>query len=283
MGDRDCGVARYLAVFPPFFWLVVFFLLPLLFVVVFSFGRSGAYGGAEAGFTLKHYADLLDPLYMKVLLRSLATAGVSTLLTLSVGFPMAYFLAFSPDRLKPYLLFLVILPFFTNLMVRLYSITALLGDAGWINGALVASGLVGEPVRILNTKWAVYLGFLYWNLPFMVFPIFASLDRMDVSRIEASMDLGAGRVGTFLRITLPHAMPGLVAGVIFCFVPTLGCFIIPEVLGGKSDVMVGNVITDQFMLARNWPFGSAMSAVLISLIMVFVFLYLRFGDRETHG
>jgi len=264
--------------FPPFFWLVTFFLVPLMIIVVFGFSYTEELGGVRLGFTFEHYRGMLDSLYLGVFLRSLGTAGVATLLSLLVGFPMAYYVAFSGAR-KPLMLFLMVIPFFTNLMIRLYSMTVLFSDSGLINSYLLRLGVVDSPIRILHTTAAVYIGFLYWNLPFMVLPIFASLDRMDMSQIEASLDLGAGKVRAFFTITLPHALPGVFAGVIFCFVPTLGCFIIPDVLGGKSDILIGNVITEQFTVVRNWPFGSALSTTLIVMIMVFVFLYLRYCNR----
>lgn len=281
-GDPE-GRRRLTLLFPPFFWLAVFFVLPLLLVGVFSVSQAGTYGGVRFEFTLKNFEAVFDPLYLDVFSRSVFIAGLATALTLLTAFPMAYFLAFGTGRAKYLLLFLIIVPFFTNLMIRLYAMTVLFKESGWINAALLALGLADSPLRIGGTGFSLYLGFLYWNLPFMVFPIFASLDRMDMSQIEASMDLGAGRVRTFLRVTLPHALPGIFAGVIFCFVPTMGCFIIPEVLGGKDHILIGNVITEQFTVARNWPLGSALSTLLIAVIMVFVYLYLRYADRETVG
>ncbi|MBP7866045.1 MAG: ABC transporter permease [Acidobacteria bacterium] len=273
------GRRRLALLFPPFFWLTVFFVLPLLLVGVFSVSQPQLYGGVRLDFTLKNFGAAFDPLYLNVFVRSLGVAGFATALTLLAGFPMAYFLAFGAGRARYVLLFLLIVPFFTNLMIRLYAMTVLFAESGWINTVLGALGLTDAPLRLGRSDFSLYLGFLYWNLPFMVLPIFASLDRMDMSWIEASMDLGAGRVRTFLRVTLPCALPGVFAGVIFCFVPTLGCFIIPEVLGGKNHVLIGNVITDQFTVARNWPLGSALSTVLIAVIMVFVYLYLRYADR----
>lgn len=268
---------------PPFFWLTVFFLLPLVLVGVFSLSQADHYGGVKPGLNFRNYADAVDSLYLNVFLRSLAVAATATALTLLVGFPMAYFLAFGAGRWKYLFLFLIIVPFFTNLMIRLYAMTVIFDENGLLNQAVMALGLADAPLQINRSSTTLFLGFLYWNLPFMIFPIFASLDRLDFSLIEASLDLGAGRVKTFLRVTLPHALPGLCAGVIFCFVPTLGCFIIPDVLGGKNDILIGNVITDQLTIARNWPLGSALSMLLIAVIMVFVFLYLRYAERGAEG
>jgi spermidine/putrescine transport system permease protein len=158
----------------------------------------------------------------------------------------------------------------------MFSVMTILGDSGLINSALLGLGIIDEPVRLVNNTFGLYFGFVYWNLPFMILPIFSSLDRMDISMLEASMDLGANRRQTFLRITLPYAVPGLVAGIIFTFIPTMGNFVIPEFLGGTGNTMIGNVLTTQFLQARNWPFGSALSTVLMFIVMIFISLYIRF-------
>jgi spermidine/putrescine transport system permease protein len=273
----------HVLLFPPLFWLVVLFVVPLLMVLTYSVSYRETYGGVHLGFTLEHYRMVFDALYLKIFWRSFRIAAGSTLLTLLLAYPIAYFMAFASQRVKAAVMFLVILPFWTSFMVRMYSIITLLGDNGWVNGLLVAAGVVDEPLRLMNSPFAVHLGFVYWNLPFMVLPIFASLDRMNLSLIEASMDLGAGKARTFVNITLPHSLPGVFAGIVFTFVPSLGNFVIPEILGGADDIMIGNVITNAFTQSRNWPFGSALATVLIAVVMVFVVLYLRFAGSERAG
>ncbi len=266
----------HVLLFPPLFWLIVFFAVPLLIVLIYSVSYRGTYGGVIPGFTLEHYRHLFDPLYVRVFGRSVLIATINTVLTLTLSYPIAYYMAFATTRVKSVMMFLIILPFWTNFMIRMYSIVTLIGDNGWLNNLFVATGLISRPLHIMNTLIAVFIGFVYWNLPFMVLPIFASLDRMDATLLEASMDLGASRFRTFLNITLPQSLPGVFAGIVFTFVPTMGNFVIPEILGGPNNIMIGNIITDAFTQARNWPFGSAISATLIFVVMVFVVLYLRY-------
>jgi spermidine/putrescine transport system permease protein len=263
---------------PPLLWLLVFFAVPVAIVLAFGFAQSNAQGEIIARFTLKHFRQALDPLYFTVLVRSLVYAGISTLVTLLLAFPAACFIAFSPPRRQKALLFLVFLPLWTNLLVRLYSFIILLSDGGLLNQVLQALAIIDDPLPLMNTPLAVMTGFVYWNLPFMIPPIFAALDRMNVSLIEASMDLGASRLTTFRNILLPQALPGVAAGVTLCFIPTLGCFIIPDILGGTGTMMIGNLITTQFQQGRNWPFGSALSTLLMLLVLLGISLYLRFYD-----
>jgi len=257
---------------PPAFWLLVFFVVPLVIVIGYSFSVAPG----EGGFTLIHYQQALQGMYLKIFLKSFLYALVTTLITLLIAFPMAYYMAFSPPKQKMLIMFLIILPFWTNFLIRMYSIITLLGDSGLINTALMGLGIINEPIKMMNNTFGMYVGFVYWNLPFMILPIFSSLDRMDVSLLEASMDLGAGKTRTFLNITLPYAVPGLVAAIIFTFIPTLGNFVIPEFLGGTDNLMIGNVITAQYLQARNWPFGSALSTLLMLVMMIFISLYIRF-------
>lgn len=263
---------------PPLIWLLVFFVVPVAIVLAFAFAKTNAIGGIDPEFTLEHFQRALDPLYFKVFGRSLAFASLSTLFSLALAFPTACFIAFAPPRVQKTLMFLVYLPLWVSLLARLYSFAIILGDDGLINRVLLALALIREPIQLLNTPLAVMAGFVYWNLLYMVPTIFAALDRMNVSLLEASMDLGAGRWTTFRRILLPQAMPGIAAGVVLCFIPTLGCFIIPDILGGPNTMMIGNLITSQFQQGRNWPFGSALSALLMLLVMATLSLYLRYYD-----
>ncbi|MGV8096261.1 MAG: ABC transporter permease [Mangrovibacterium sp.] len=268
---------QHILLAPPAFWLLVFFIVPILIVIGYSF-NIGVTGSSSDAFTFEYYKQAFQGIYLGIFLKSFVYAMITTILTLIIAFPMAYFMAFSSPRTKVLIMFLIILPFWTNFLIRMYSIMTLLGDSGLINSALLYLGIVHEPIKMINNSFGMYVGFIYWNLPFMILPIFSSLDRMDVSLIEASMDLGASRSQTFMKITLPYAVPGLVAGIIFSFIPTLGNFVIPEFLGGTENTMIGNVITAQYLQARNWPFGSALSTVLMVVIMIFISLYIRFFD-----
>ncbi|OGV83577.1 MAG: hypothetical protein A3K19_09765 [Lentisphaerae bacterium RIFOXYB12_FULL_65_16] len=268
----------HLLLFPPALWLILFFGLPLLIVLFFSVSRQDVYGGIAPGFTLEHYRRIADPLYLVILWRSLVMAAVTTVITLLLAYPTAYYMAFAPPRTKLILMFLVILPFWTNFLVRMYSFMTILGADGVINTLLLKLGLIHEPLSLIHNTFAVYVGFVYGNLPYMILPIFAALDRMNTSLLEASMDLGAGPIRTFWRITLPYSLPGVAAGIVFVFIPTLGNFVVPEILGGADDVIIGNVINRQFLASRNWPFGSALSAVLVFGLMVFISVYIRRYD-----
>ncbi len=269
-----------LLLLPPLAWLTVFFVVPLLIVLFYSLCQRGIYGGVIPKLGFAAYSEVVDPLYVSVLLRTAVTAGWVTLLTLAAAYPLAYTMAFASRRLRAVMMFLMMVPFCTNFMIRMYSMFALLGDKGWLNSALLAFGVIEQPLRMINTPIAVYVGFIYWSLPFMVLPIYAALDRMDNTLLEASMDLGAGKVRTFLKITLPRSLPGIYAGIIFTYMPALGNFVIPEVLGGADEIMIGNIISSAFTQARNWPFGAALSTLLMAVVMIFVVLYLRFADPD---
>jgi len=274
---------QHLLLAPPVFWLALFFIIPVLIVLGYSFGIGLTDGGNPDGFTLRFYRQAFEGMYLRIFLKSFFYAFVTTVITLSLAFPVAYFMAFASPRVKMTVMFLIILPFWTNFLIRMYSLMTLLGDSGLVNSVLIYTGITDTPVRMLNNTTGVYIGFVYWNLPFMILPIFSSLDRMDISLIEASLDLGASHRRTFFRITLPYAIPGVVAGIIFTFIPTLGNFVIPEFLGGTDNTMIGNVITAQYLQARNWPFGSALSTILMFIVMIFISLYIRFFDPTKSG
>jgi spermidine/putrescine transport system permease protein len=269
---------QYVLLVPPAFWLLVFFIVPLFIVIGYSLSHTGADGTISLKMTFEHYLLSFRGMYVVIFLKSLMYAVITTLLTLTIAFPMAYYMAFTSQRMKMIIMFLIILPFWTNFLIRMYSIMTLLGESGLINSALLSIGIIDEPLRLMNNSLGMYIGFIYWNLPFMVLPIFSSLDRMDVSLLEASLDLGASRRQTFWKITFPYSVAGLVAGIVFTFIPTLGNFVIPEFLGGSDNLMIGNVITAQYLQVRNWPFGSALSTVLMLVVMIFISLYIRFFD-----
>ena len=263
---------------PPTFWLLVFFVIPGIIVIGYSFSTTGTGGGIDLRFTLEHYHLSFNGLYVSIFLKSFLYALITTVITLAIAFPIAYYMAFASPRMKIILMFLIILPFWTNFLVRMYSLMSLLGKSGLINSILLYSGIVDEPLKLMNNSFGMYIGFIYWNLPFMILPIFSALDRMDVSLLEASLDLGASRNQTFRNITFPYSVPGVVAGIVFTFIPTLGNFVIPEFLGGPDNLMIGNVITAQYLEVRNWPFGSALATVLTIGVMIFITIYIRFYD-----
>ncbi|HET9333603.1 MAG TPA: ABC transporter permease [Gemmatimonadota bacterium] len=262
---------------PGTLWLVLFFAVPILIMAAYSVMERGTYGGVEPGFTLEAYARFFDPLYLRILVRTLMLAAITTLLCLAVGYPMAYAIA-AAGRWKHALLFLVVLPFWTSFLVRTYAIMFLLRDTGLVNSVLMGIGLTDAPLTLLYTPGAVLAGLVYGYLPFMVLPVYASLEKLDPALLEAAESLGARPVARFVRVTLPLSMPGVVAGCLLVFIPSLGAFLTPDLLGGAKQVMVGNLIQQQFGAARDWPFGSAVSFVLIALVLAAVYAFQRRGS-----
>ncbi len=269
------GTASLLA--PGVLWLALFFLVPLLLMLGASVMYRGVYGGVEPGLTLEHYRRFFDPLYLQVLWRTIWWAGLATLICLLLGLPVAWVIARS--RHKNLLLFLVVLPFWTSFLVRTFAIIFLLRDTGLVNSLLLRLGVISEPLALLYTPFAVLLGLVYGFLPFMVLPIFASLEKLDPSLLEAAEMLGARPRAQFFRVALPLARPGVIAGCLLVFVPALGSFVTSDLLGGAKQVMIGNLVQNQFTSARNWPFGSAASFVLVGVVFVAVVLSLRLRDR----
>lgn len=261
---------------PGTLWLVAFFLVPIAIMGAYSVMERGTYGGVVPDFTLAAYARFVDPLYLRILARTIGLATLTTALCLVVGYPMAWAIA-GAGRWKHALLFLVVLPFWTSFLVRTYAIMFLLRDTGLVNSALLALGLVDRPLTLLFTPGAVLAGLVYGYLPFMVLPIYASLEKLDPALLEAAESLGARPVARFLRVALPLSSPGVVAGCLLVFVPTLGAFLTPDLLGGARQVMIGNLVQQQFGAARDWPFGSAASFVLMAVVLVAVYAFLRRG------
>ncbi len=264
---------------PPGLFLLAFFVVPLGIVWLYSFGRTTGLTEIGVTGTLANYAAAAQPLYLGVFLKSGVIALVVTAICLAAGFPTALAIAFAPPRLKAWLLLLVMLPFWTNLLIRTYALIAVLREEGYVNLALAfayrplfalgqAMSLHPAPFRpleLLHNDTAVIFGLVYVQLPFMVLPLYAALERMDRTLIEASLDLGAGRLRTLLEVVVPLAMPGIVSGVVITFIPTLGAFLTPDLLGGPSSQMIANVIERQFKAANDWPFGAALSFVLMYL------------------
>lgn len=259
-------------------WLLVFFLVPILIMLVYSMMPRGIYGGVEPGFTLEHYRRFFDPLYLDILRRTFVWSVACTVICLLLGYPVAYTIA-RGGRWKNFLLFLVVLPFWTSFLVRTFAMIFLMRDTGLINSWLVQLGVIDEPITMLYTPFAVMVGLVYGFLPFMILPVYASLEKLDLSLLEAAEVLGARPGERFRRITLPLSMPGVVAGCLLVFIPALGSFLTADLLGGAKQMMVGNLVQNQFSAARNWPFGSAASFIVMALVLVAVVLYLRVKDR----
>ena len=263
---------------PPTLWLLLFFLVPLGLIWLYSVGHKEGIVDIVISWTPDNYIRTLQPLYLQIFLKSFWFAGVTTVLCLAIGLPVALAITFAPDKWKGLLLILVILPFWTNLLIRTYALIAVLRTRGYLNsgleylwdGADSLLGLLGvesigtyQPLPLLYNNFAVVFGLVYVHLPFMVLPLYAALARMDRSYIEASLDLGASQRRTFFSVVVPLAMPGIISGVIITFIPALGSFLTPDLLGGTDSQMIANVIERQFKSANDWPFGAALSFILM--------------------
>lgn len=259
-------------------WLGAFFFLPLSVVLAISFASRGTYGGLEWTVTLGNYAALLDPLYLRIYGQSLLLAAATTLSCLVLGFPLAYYMARLSARWQWVWLVLILIPFWTNFLVRTYAWMFILRTEGLLNTVLSGLGIVSGPIEVLYTEAAVLLGLVYGYLPFMVLPLYAVLARLDPTLVEAAWDLYASGWAVFRRVILPLAKPGVIAGCLLVFVPSLGAFITPDLLGGGKTMMVGNLIQHEYLVVRDWPFGSAISFVLMGLVLLVVLGYLK-GER----
>lgn len=257
-------------------WAVMLslFLAPLLIILAYSFETRGAYGGISLPWTAESYQRLGDTLYLGILWRSFWIAGLATLFCLLLGFPLALFISRS-EKQKHLCLSLVILPFWTSFLVRTYAWMFLLRDTGLINTVLQKLGLIHDPLPLLYNNGAVVLGLVYSYLPFVVLPLYATLERLDHTLLEAAADLGATPLATLTRIVIPLCAPGIRAGAILTFIPCLGAYLTPDLLGGGKSVMIGNLIQNQFTTARDWPFGSAISLALMAIVMVLLILFAR--------
>jgi spermidine/putrescine transport system permease protein len=267
---------------PGGFWLLMFFLIPLLIMFVYSFMPRGIYGGVEPGFTLEHYARFFDPIYLDILQRTFVWSIACTIICLVLGYPVAYVIV-RGGRWRNLLLFLVVLPFWTSFLVRTFAMIFLMRDTGLINNWLLKLGVIDQPLTILYTPFAVMVGLVYGFLPFMILPIYASLEKLDPSLLEAAEVLGARPRARFRRVTLPLSMPGVVAGCLLVFIPALGSFLTSDLLGGAKEMMIGNLVQNQFSSARNWPFGSAASFIVMALVLAAVMIYLRVKDKNEGG
>lgn len=272
-----------LLIAPSAFWLTAFFLLPLLLVLGISLVERGRAGGVRMplSFTLDHYGQLLDPLYLGILWNSVRIAGIVTVTCVLLGYPLALMISRAPRRRRNALLLLVMIPFWTNFLVRTYALKQVLASEGVVNALLQAVGAIAEPLGLLFTLFAVVVGLVYGYLPFAVLPMYASVEKFDVTLLHAAADLGASEARAFWRVMLPLTLPGVAAAVVLVFVPVLGAFITPDILGGGKVEMIGTIINRQFGVARNWPLGSAMSLVLMALVILGVWVYLRGGEGRS--
>ncbi|MBF0785117.1 spermidine/putrescine ABC transporter permease PotB [Muribacter muris] len=258
-----------------FGWLIFFVLIPNLLVLFTSFMTKDSSNLIEFSFSLDSYKRLIDPLYSQVLWNSFYMAGISTLICLVIGYPFAFVIAKLPAKYRPFLLFLVVLPFWTNSLIRIYGMKIFLGVKGVLNSTLLTLGIIDQPIRILNTEAAVVIGLVYILLPFMILPLYSSIEKIDGRLLEAAKDLGANAFQRFIRIIIPLTMPGIVAGCLLVLLPAMGMFYVADLLGGAKVLLVGNIIKSEFLVTRNWPFGSAISIGLTVLMALMLYIYYR--------
>jgi spermidine/putrescine transport system permease protein len=270
--------------------LAIFFVCPLAIMMVYSVLAPGLYGGVEWTYYPHNFGRILgfadpmfeeyDPVYLAIFFRSLRLAATTVLVTLIVCYPAAFMVSRLPDRWKAFCLFLITLPFFASLIVRLFIWVLLLKPTGFVNFVLQSLGLISRPLEMIYTEGAIVLGMVYIFIPFMFLPVYASVEKLDWHLVRASQDLGANGAQTFLRVILPLTLPGVIGGSIIVFIPALGNFVVPEVLGGAKVIMLGNLVEQQFLYARNWPFGAALAMLIMGAVLLMLFLYVRYEARR---
>ena len=289
---------RFLLIAFPYAWLLALFLIPFVIVMKISlsdvalarppympqFSWDEGIGAFLSQLDFENFTFLTtDDLYWKAYLSSLKIAAISTVLTLCVGYPMAYGMARAPESWRPTLMMLVILPFWTSFLIRVYAWRGILSQEGYLNQVLLGLGVIGEPLTILNTNTAVYIGVVYTYLPFMILPIYAALERLDGSLIEAAEDLGCSRSSAFWLVTVPLSRPGIIAGCFLVFIPTLGEFVIPSLLGGSGTLMIGKVLWEEFFNNRDWPVASAVAIILLLILIVPIVLFQMNQQRQAEA
>lgn len=292
---------RLILILVPYLWLLALFLVPFLIVVKISLSDvalarppyfpqldlSGGWAAIRDFFTeldFENFAFLAsDDLYWKAYLSSLRIALISTLLTLLIGFPVAYGMASARPEWRPTLMMLVILPFWTSFLIRVYSWMGILSQNGLLNTFLLWTGVISEPLTIMNTEIAVYIGIVYTYLPFMILPIYATLEKLDGSLLEAAEDLGCSRTSAFWLVTVPLSKPGIIAGCFLVFIPAIGEFVIPSLLGGSDTLMIGKVLWEEFFNNRDWPVASAVAVVLLAILIIPIVLFQRNEQKNREA
>lgn len=284
LSARTRGWGYALLSVPALVWLVLFFVAPLLIVLIISFMTRGTGGLPVLPFTLEHYSRAFGT-YGTVIGQSVRFALITTVFCLVMGYPIAYFIKTRTTRFgKTLALFLVILPFWTNFLIRTYAWKFLLAREGFLNGVLLEAGIISQPIQLLNTEFAVLVGLIYGMLPFMVLPIYASLERFDFHYVEAAQDLGASAWSVFWRVMLPMTLPGVLAGCVLVFIPTIGSYITPDLLGGNRGLMIATLLAGQLTGSGNMPQGAAISMVLLAMVVIPIAIYVKSGKAEAqHG
>ena len=277
--QREPGRITWLLVAPLFLWVAAFVIAPTLIMLVYSFCERGTLGGVVFTFTLANYAAVFDPTYLQIVVRSILFAGLTTAICLAMGYPVAYFIGRASEKSRNLLLMMVMIPFWTSFLIRTYAWVTILKNEGLLNSVLIQYGLIAQPFEMLYTPGAVILGLVYTFLPFMILPIYTSVEKLDNALVEAAFDLGAGPLRAFSKVIVPMTSPGITAGILLVFVPALGLYAVNDILGGGKVDMIGNIIENQFKgNARNWPFGAALG---ITLMVAFALAFWFTSRRQV--
>ncbi|HPM06574.1 MAG: ABC transporter permease [Spirochaetota bacterium] len=261
-------------------WFTIFFVVPLAIIILYSFLKKGLYGGVEWVFSFNAYKQMFNPNYGIVLMRTLKISFISTLITILIALPCGY--AMARSKIQTFLLFLVIIPFWTNSLIRIFAWMSILGNDGFINSLLMQVGLTKEHLQLLYNQNAVVLVSVYMYLPYAILPIFTAIDRFDFSLLEAARDLGSTKMGSMLRVLLPNIKSGVLTAIIFTFIPIFGAYTVPLLVGGKDSYMIGNIIVDQVNKTRNWPLAAAFS-MIITVLSTFGVLWMMFSSKKEAG
>jgi len=274
----------WLTVLPLYLSAIFLVLIPLLYIVILSFLKKDAVWGVTNEFTLNNFIKIFDPIYLKTFVDSLMLAFLTTIITLFLGYPFGYFMAKLTPKKRSIIMLLVVIPFWTNALVRIYGWIILLRTNGIINNILLNLGLIDEPIKILYTYGAVLIGMVYSLLPFMILSVYTSAEKLDWSLIEAARDLGANRFQAFLTITLKLTLPGILSGVVLVFIPSVGLFFISDLLGGGKIMLLGNLIKNQLLVSRDLPFGAALSLIMMLMTLIIIGIYAKVShSKDSEG
>lgn len=259
-------------------WMSIFFVIPMLIVLSYAFLTKGTYGGVQMIFTLKNFNVFFEPIFLKILFRTIYISIVVTFITILLAIPTAYFIAKS--KFKQKLLILVIIPFWTNFLIRIYAWISILGSNGFLNTFLIKLGIIETPLKLLYNTGSVILITVYTSLPFAILPLYAIIEKFDFSLVEAARDLGATNSQAFRKVFLPNIRPGIITSILFTFIPAMGSYAIPKLVGGTQATMLGNIIAQHLTVTRNWPLASAISAMLIIVTSIALLIFMR-AEKKT--
>lgn len=274
---RKSAMAKYCMITPISLWMYLLVAIPFIYIIVISFMNKGTYGGVTPGFTVNNYLSILNPLYIYTFLKSIGMSVAVTFICLVIAYPFTYFIAKKTPVQKTVFMSMIMIPFCVSMIIRLFLWVNILRSEGIINNFLISLGLIKEPLKLVYNPVGAMIGLVYMLLPFMILPLYSSIEKLDKSLIEAANDLGAKPVKSFLKITLPLTKPGIFAGCVMVFIPSMGLYFITDLMGGSKTLVIGNLIKNQFITARNWPLGAAMSVILMLITLALLKGYQKAG------